>query len=102
MVVIIVIVVIFLFVGVALKLRLILIGERFPIISIKVWIFLGTCINIWRRSVTLREIPQKEAKKTISFNFTHLFGEKISKIWKIEKLFEKVSKILWRTNKTRR
>ena len=44
------------------------------------------CIKIWRRSVTIREILQKEPKISSTLTF-QLFGEKKNrKIWKIEKL----------------
>ena len=54
--------------------RLILIGERFSIIS-QVWKYLEICINIRRRSVTIREILQKQ-KKTSSLNFTYYIWKK--------------------------
>ena len=44
------------------------------------------CINIRWRSVTIRETLQNQK---INFVQSHIFGEKIRKIWKIGKLREK-------------
>ena len=69
-----------------LCLRLILIGELFPH-NFACLETLEICIKIRRRSVTMREILQKQKIRFVNF---HLSGKKkIWEIWELEKLHEK-------------
>ena len=67
-------------------LRLLLIGERFFLIFQSLEIINWRYVSIYGSVLSLSwNSPEEEAKQSSSLNFTHLFGKKIRKIWKIEK-----------------